>query len=171
MIFTKSIHSQFVGLNRWPNTITKESFYDWYQKEESWIIKRYDPYIKFKRTQQSLLNVYVIPTYIPQRGIKREPIILQDLCLIPHDLRKLCNFETKGNYMLGVTSNNAKTSNKFQVQYVIDNKQCTIGYYETELEAHLEWKQLRINEIQSLIKHYKRILRPHTYNSLKHLNE
>lgn len=76
-----------------------------------------------------------------------------DTCLfIPKSINSFLttSSKTRGEYCLGVHRHN----NKFRAQISILNKNVTIGYYETEIEAHKAWQQSKLKRAKELKQEY-----------------
>ena len=72
--------------------------------------------------------------------------------------------------MLGVTFNKNAVVKQYMAQCSIDDKQRNLGYFRTELEAHLCYVRAKNKEIKRVAAFFRHCIGERTYNRLMELD-
>lgn len=122
-------------------------FYDWYS------VNVVDKSIKYELDKDLL--------------VKGNRIYSESLCLlIPSRINSLIMLKKcqRGDCLIGVSYNKARS--RFQSQISIDGKNKTIGYFKSEVEAYMAYKQAKEAYVKDMANKWRESISCKAYNAL-----
>lgn len=163
---TKIKHVRVPAYEIWRHMVVR----CWYTKEAG--NKRYsdvfvsDDWLDYSNYYQDVVNMigYNLDGFVLDKDILSGDVKVysrETCCFVPHEINVAFTKSdaTRGEYLIGVDFH--KKTGKFRARH-----QKHLGFFDTEMEAYLVYKEAKEKHLKDLAEKYKEVVDPRAYEAL-----